>query len=89
MFGSIRQIFGRGETPELILEGHIVAKPKEEVNGHHQIEFSLDTNNELVFRQQVTGLSVSHKRGDNVRVHYRISRDDIHVADVSWVESVG
>ncbi|HVB97534.1 MAG TPA: hypothetical protein VNG11_07355 [Chloroflexota bacterium] len=88
MFGSIRQIFGRGDAPELILEGHIVAKPKEELNGHHQFEFNLDSNSDLVFRQQVTGLSVNHKRGDNVRVHYRISRDDAHVADVSWVESL-
>jgi hypothetical protein len=88
VFGAIRQILGRGDAPELVLEGHIAEKPKELSNSHQEIEFTLDSRSDLVFRQQITGLSVAHKRGDAVRVHYRISPEDPHVAIVSWIESI-
>ena len=86
MFGNIRNLF-QHDAPELIAEGQILEKPQESSNGTHRIEFKLDSSQGLIFRQEVTGLSVSHRRGDSVRVHYRISKEDPKFGEVSWIES--
>lgn len=89
MFGSLRNIIHRGDAPELIAEGHIVEiqKPTTNGSGDPQIEFKLDSQADLIFRQSVSALSSGHKRGDHVVVHYEASRGDPHLATVRWVEA--
>ncbi len=89
MFGSLRQILRRDSAPELTAEGRIVEieKPSANGSGGSFIQFKLDSQSDLVFRQSVTALSAGHKRGDQVVVHYETSRDNPRVATVRWVES--
>lgn len=89
MFGSLRQILHRDGTPELTAEGRIVEiqKPTTNGSGEPHLEFKLDSQADLVFRQSVSALSAAHKRGDHVVVHYETARDNSHVATVRWIES--
>jgi len=89
MFDSLRHLLRRGDAPELVAEGHIVAlqTPAPNGNGMPRIEFTLDTQADLTFHQDVNALSAGHKRGESVRVHYEASRDNPHVAVVRWVEA--
>lgn len=89
MFDSLRQLLHRGDSPELTAQGHIVEiqKPSSNGNGAARIEFKLDTQADLTFHQDVNALSAGHKRGDHVRVHYEVSRDNPKLGVVRWIEA--
>ena len=44
--------------------------------------FRVDAQPDLEFRQEVTPLTVKHRRGDRVRIHYQVNGNG--VATVDW-----
>lgn len=72
------------EPGETLIEGTIVEGPSCVSDGDGQtIHFRLDSKPDLEFRQILSPLAPDRRRGDHVRVHYRL---DGPVADVEWVE---
>jgi len=77
------------QSPPVETVGTIADGPTVVVDPHssHRVAvFRLDTNPNLEFRQELSPLSVEHRRGDRVRVQYQM--DGAGVAQVNWMEVV-
>ena len=90
---SIADVFkrvagGRHGTPVVEVVGSIIDQPvvvRDSGNGAEALVFHLDSRRELEFRQPVSALSASHKRGERVKVTCHLEGG---VAIVDWIEKV-
>lgn len=78
----------RAEDPTTYVEGTIVDAPTRiDADGaaDRVFTFRLDTCPELQFRHALSAIASERRRGERVRVHYRMAGK---VADVHWVEKI-
>jgi len=83
----VRSVIG-AESPTTYVEGTIVEEPtKADGEGptFRAVTFRLDTCPDLRFRQELSALAPERRRGERVRVHYRMRGP---TADVQWVEKI-
>lgn len=75
------------EDPTAYVEGTITESNNEVdvATTSRILTFRLDSCPDLSFRQEVSALAPDRRRGDRVRVHYRLIGP---VADVQWVEKI-
>jgi hypothetical protein len=87
LMSFLRGVVG-AEEPTTYVEGTIVDGP-DQVDGdgtsNRTVVFRLDTCPEIRFRQVLSALAPERRRGERVRVHYRMAGP---IADVQWLERI-
>jgi len=82
----VQRIAGKGQPVEQEIVGTLLSDPVLVRDGDvraGEFSFHLDSAPDLEFRQERTFLTPDRKKGERIKVHYRLNHG---VARVSWVE---